>query len=41
MKEVERIVKKNEDINNTIKKLKKQKKENNDKIEKIKTKYLF
>ena len=41
MEEVERILANNEDIDNTIRKLEEQKKENNDKIEKIKTKYLF
>lgn len=41
MEEVERILANNEDIDNTIRELEKQKKENNDKIEKMKTKYLF
>ena len=41
MEEVERILAINEDIDNTIRKLEEQKKENNDKIEKMKTKYLF
>lgn len=41
MEEVERILANNEDIDNTIRELEEQKKENNDKIEKMKTKYLF
>ena len=41
MEEVERILANNEDIDNTIRKLEEQKKENNDKIEKMKTRYLF
>lgn len=41
MEEVERILVINEDIDNSIRKLEEQKKENNDKIEKMKTKYLF